>query len=86
MKNSTPSRSEASRPIAAETLAPQEPSASPWIDRHGLAKFFNVSVRTVDGWTAQNIVPFRRLGRRIVFSVPRVEASLAAFDVNSKHP
>jgi hypothetical protein len=86
MKPDATSHSTASSLTARKIPAPQEPSASPWIDRHGLAKFFNVSVRTVDGWTAQNLVPFRRLGRRIVFSVQRVEAVLSAFDVNSKHP
>jgi len=52
--------------------------------RHELAKFFKVSVRTVDGWTAQNLVPFRRLGRRIIFRIEQVEASLAAYDVTAK--
>jgi hypothetical protein len=43
-----------------------------------------VSVRTVDSWTAQNLIPFRRLGRRIVFNLDQVEAALARFDVKAK--
>lgn len=58
-------------------------NSTPWLDRRGLAKFYTVSVRTVDGWTASNRVPFRKIGRRVLFNVEQVEAALRAYDVNA---
>jgi len=85
MKPPTQHASNRNRLKAVETLSDSPlPAASPWMGRHELAKFFKVSVRTVDGWTAQNLVPFRRLGRRIIFRIEQVEASLAAYDVTAK--
>lgn len=63
----------------------QATATTPWTDRHGLAKHQAVSVRTVDSWIAQNLIPFRRLGRRVVFNLEAVEAALARFDVKAKN-
>ncbi len=74
--------SAASSPDARKITEPT--TTTPWIDRLGLAKFFKVSIRTVDGWKAENRVPFRKVGRRVLFNLDLVEASLAVFDVNAK--
>ncbi len=84
MSNPTFPTKKASRPIAAEPPAPHESTASPWKDRHGIAKHYTVSVRTVDGWKAENRVPFRKVGRRVLFNLALVEAALAAYDVKAK--
>jgi hypothetical protein len=82
-KAKAPTTSRAS--LAAETLDNSPLTlASPWADRHGIAKHYAVSVRTVDGWNAENRVPFRKVGRRVLFNLDLVEAALAVFDVKAK--
>ncbi len=86
MKNPITQTTNTSRALAAETLANSpHAAASPWVDRHGLAKHYTVSVRTADGWKAENRVPFRKVGRRVLFNLISVEAALAAYDVNAKN-
>lgn len=85
MNNKTIKSSDTNRTVAAETLADSPlAAASPWVDRHGLAKHYTVSVRTADGWKAENRVPFRKVGRRVFFNLDSVEAALAAYDVKAK--
>jgi excisionase family DNA binding protein len=68
--------------LAAEPLDNSPlPLASPWVDRHRIAKHYTVSVRTVDTWIAENRVPFRKVGSRVLFNLDMVEAALAVFDV-----
>jgi hypothetical protein len=82
MKNSTP-RQKTSRPHTAETT---NSTSADWYSRHDLAKHYKVSVRTVDAWTASNLVPFRKFGRRLIFNLAQVEAVLSSrFDVSAKN-
>ena len=59
-------------------------------DNHGrrlltkreLAAALNVSERTIDNWVAQKRIPYLRLSARLLrFSLPKVEAALARYEV-----
>jgi len=45
----------------------------------GLAQCLNVSVRTIDNWKAQGIIPYVKIGRVVLFNLREVEAALKRF-------
>lgn len=44
--------------------------------RTELANHYRISKRTVDSWTASKLIPFRKIGRRILFNIEQVEAAM----------
>jgi excisionase family DNA binding protein len=52
------------------------------LSKKELAAVLNVSERTVDNWCAQKRIPRFRLSARLTrFSLPRVEAALARYEI-----
>jgi len=52
------------------------------LSKRELAAALNVSERTLDNWLAQKKIPRLRLSARLTrFSLPRVEAALARYEV-----
>lgn len=49
---------------------------TPWMTRAELASHYRISKRTVDSWTASKKIPFRKIGRRILFNIEQVEAAM----------
>jgi hypothetical protein len=46
------------------TAAANEAVAEPLPNKYDLARYFNVTVRTIDRWTAARLIPSIKLGRR----------------------
>jgi len=70
----------------SETSALNNSSASSvtkrLLSKRELAAVLNVSERTLDNWLAQKKIPRLRLSARLTrFSLPRVEAALARYEV-----
>lgn len=63
---------------------PIQSTESNWLTRVEIAAHYQVSVRTIDSWTARNLVPFRKLGARVLFNIEKVEAALSRFDRHAK--
>ena len=38
-----------------------------------VARMFQVTVRTIDSWIARGLVPFRKIGRTVRFSLDEIE-------------
>jgi excisionase family DNA binding protein len=52
------------------------------LSKRELAAVLNVSERTIDNWLAQKRIPRLRLSNRLTrFSLPRVEAALARYEI-----
>ena len=52
------------------------------LTKRELAAVLNVSERTIDNWLAQKRIPRLRLSARLTrFSLPKVEAALARYEV-----
>ena len=52
------------------------------LSKKELAALLNISERTVDNWCAQKRIPRLRLSARLTrFSLPRVEAALARYEI-----
>jgi phage terminase Nu1 subunit (DNA packaging protein) len=52
------------------------------VSRQGLAEHYGVSTRCVSNWQAAGIIPFTRIGKRIVrFDLNEVEAALEKYKV-----
>jgi len=52
-----------------------------WTDRRGLAQHLKQSVRTVDNLRKQNIIPHVKIGRRVIFDIRAVDASIKRFEI-----
>ncbi|MBM3862263.1 MAG: helix-turn-helix domain-containing protein [Verrucomicrobia bacterium] len=48
-----------------------------------LVPLLGVSKRTLSSWQAKRVLPFRRIGRTILFSLQDVQAALDKFTVQS---
>ena len=51
------------------------------IDKPELARYFDVSARTVDNWIRARKIPYFKLGRLIRFSLPAVKKALSRYEV-----
>jgi excisionase family DNA binding protein len=60
----------------------QQPHAAGLLSKQEIAAVFGVSQRTVENWIAQKRIPYYRLSTRLIrFSLPRVEAALARYEI-----
>ena len=48
--------------MSEEVLTPGADGGGPLLDKAGAAALLNVSVRTVEAWTAQRRIPFVKMG------------------------
>jgi len=69
--------------IAAANAALTSPEQLP--NKYDLAKYFNVTIRTIDRWTAARLIPSIKLGQRCTrfqwAAVKRAVARLAVEEV-----
>ena len=58
------------------------PAPKRLLSKRELAAVLNVSERTIENWLAQKRIPRLRLSARLTrFSLPRVEAALARYEI-----
>jgi excisionase family DNA binding protein len=70
--------------VAATTAQgqPSSQSADEILDKPGIARRLNKSVRTVDAWMKAGRLPYIKLGRSVMFRWGAVLEKLEAFRVN----
>lgn len=63
------------------------PDTSPrFVTKRALARHFECSIRTIDNWMAEGIIPYLKVGRLVRFRIDAVEASLDKFNQSETKP
>ncbi len=59
-------------------LLPELPKGNQkeFLDTDELLALLPISIRTLRLWRKQEVIPFRKIGRRVIFHYPSVRASL----------
>lgn len=65
----------------AKFLSKPEPSSEKYLTINEVAKLLNVSLPTIWAWRKEGKLPFKRIGRRVLFSKTDVEKSLKNIDL-----
>ena len=58
------------------TVAPTGIIPDTWLDRQDLLQLFHVSVRTLQKWRSNGILPYSKIGNKIYYRRSDVEAML----------
>lgn len=54
---------------------------SKYLRRRAAAEYTNISPRTLSNWMARRIIPFRKIGRTVLFDPAELDAALNKFRI-----
>jgi len=55
-----------------------------FLDKKQLARKLNIGVRTVERWMSNQLIPYLRVGNKVLFDLQRVIDALKRFEVKEK--